>query len=255
MTGPSVIVFDNLTGKLQSSSLSAALTQPVWKDRVLGASVTGEWPIRCAWVATANNLQVSTDIARRTVRVRLDAKLDRPWEGRTFTHELPLWAFEHRAELVWAALCVGRAWLDRGKPNGERTLGSFSSWAKAMGGLLEVAGVGFLGNLAELYEQADADLAANQWLVESWWESKGGAWVKSSDLFTLTSQPDFALELGRGDEQSRRLQLGLHLAKLKDKHFTLEDGRPVRVERSPTKSQKVYKWRLASGGDQQELGL
>jgi hypothetical protein len=34
---------------------------------------------RAVWMMTGNNLRLSADIARRTVRVRLDAKMAQPW--------------------------------------------------------------------------------------------------------------------------------------------------------------------------------
>ena len=46
-------------------------------------------------------------------------------------------------------------------PRHQKTIGSFEGWAEVMGGILQVAGVpGFLGNLQEMYEQADAEGSA-----------------------------------------------------------------------------------------------
>ncbi len=39
-------------------------------------------PARCAWVVTANNPAVSTEIARRSIRIRLDPRRDRPRGAR-----------------------------------------------------------------------------------------------------------------------------------------------------------------------------
>ncbi len=253
--GPTATVFDNLTGKLDSPSLCAAITAPVWTDRILGGSSTGTWPVRTTWVATANNLQVSTDIARRTVQVQLDAKLDRPWEGRTFRKELPTWAYRNRAELVWSALCVGRAWLRAGILDGKARLGSFDNWAKVVGGLLDVLGVeGFLENTSELYEQADSDRTGNLWLVERWWKEHQDREVKVAGLFALTADPDFPISLGPGNEQAQRHAFGRHLSLIKGRVFPLEDGTLVSIARGG-QSGGSYRWRLVGGGSTPELAL
>src|SRR5215470_13321176 len=93
-TGPSVILIDNLRRRLDSAAVSAAITATTWEDRRLGHTEMISFPVTCAWVATGNNPSVSSEIARRTVRIRLDAKVDRPWRrSREYRHpELLDWA-------------------------------------------------------------------------------------------------------------------------------------------------------------------
>ncbi|GAG17382.1 unnamed protein product, partial [marine sediment metagenome] len=139
-TGAGHIVIDNLGNRLDSPALSAAITASVWEDRILGRSETVKIPIRCCWMATGNNPAVSSEIARRTVRVRLDAKIDRPWERTSFRHpNLHGWVQENRSQLVWAALVLIQAWIDQGKPEGDTILGGYEAWARVLGGILAVA--------------------------------------------------------------------------------------------------------------------
>ena len=103
---PPVILIDNISRRLDSAALSAAITAVVWTDRVLGHSEDLRIPVRCPWIATGNNPTVSSEIARRTVRIRLDAKWDRPWQrdDKKFPHpDIKRWVLEHRGELVWSA--------------------------------------------------------------------------------------------------------------------------------------------------------
>lgn len=101
MTGPSFVCIDNLRRRLDSASVSAAITSPRWEDRILGRSEITSLPIRCGWIATGNNRAVSSEIARRTVRCRLDAKVDRPWLREQFKHrDLRGWVRRHRGRLV-----------------------------------------------------------------------------------------------------------------------------------------------------------
>ena len=83
---PPVILIDNVRRPLDSSALSSAITSMVWEDRILRHSETARLPVRCAWAATANNPVLSDEMGRRTVRSHLDAKTERPWQGREYRH-------------------------------------------------------------------------------------------------------------------------------------------------------------------------
>src|SRR5262249_33877092 len=79
VSGVPVVVLDNVRRRLDSAALSAALTAEAWTDRLLGRSEMARMPVRCLWLATGNNVALSMELARRTVRLRLDARMDRPW--------------------------------------------------------------------------------------------------------------------------------------------------------------------------------
>lgn len=247
-TGPAVVVIDNLKRRLEASAVSAAITADTWEDRLLGHTEMLSISVRCAWVATGNNPALSAEIARRTVRIRLDAKVDRPWLRDGFRHpDLRAWVAEHRGELVWAALVLGRAWLAAGRPKWEgRCLGMFESWSRVMGGILDTAGIpGFLGNLEDFYEQSDAEGAAWRSFVARWWERHEGAEVGVSDLWQLVAPADgdpLDLGLGDGSERSQKTRLGKLLAEVRDRQF---DGR--RIVSAGTKK-RAQLWRLVPAG-------
>lgn len=245
-SGAAVVLLDNLTGRLHSAALSAALTQPVWEDRILGHTQVGRWRVRCIWAATANNLQLDTDLARRTVRIRLDARLDRPWLRTGFRHNLPSYAYQQRPELVWAALTMVQAWLRADRPTGTQVLGTYESWAGTLGGILDVLRVpGFLGDLEQMWEDADSDMAARLWLVQRWYEASRFTGVPVSSLARLCEADlDCPLDLGdKATQHGTRTRLGQVLAAMRDQHYTLEDGVVVRVERGH-KSHGNFLWRL-----------
>jgi hypothetical protein len=156
---PVAVLIDNVREPLDSAALSAALTSEWWTDRDLGHSRMITLPNRATWIATGNNPQLSGEITRRTVRIRLDATTEHPEDRKGFRHDpLELWAAEHRGELVWAALTLARAWVASRRPKPKRSLGSFEAWAHVMGGICQVAGVpGFLGNLEDLRENAGTE--------------------------------------------------------------------------------------------------
>jgi len=126
MTAPTVVWIDNLRRRLESSAVSAAVTTPTWEDRLLGHSEMIRVPVRCAWLATGNNPALSSEIARRTVRIRLDAKVERPWLREGFRHpDLRQWMNENRGELIWGALTIIQAWITEKRPDGPTILGGF----------------------------------------------------------------------------------------------------------------------------------
>jgi hypothetical protein len=157
------------------------------------------------------------------VRIRLDPHEDQPWLREGFRHpNLLAWVWQSRARLVAACLTLGRAWIAAGMPRHQKTIGSFETWAQVMGGVLEVAGVpGFLGNLKEMYEVADAEGATWRPFVALWWQRFGTADVGTGDLYEIAVASDPPLPLGEGGERSQRTRLGKALGRLRDRVFNL----------------------------------
>ncbi len=218
---PTIVLLDNIRGELDSASLAAAITATIWEDRLLQRSEIARLPVRCAWVATGNNPSLSNEIARRTVRIRLDAQTDQPWRRSGFRHpELLNWIGENRKALVEAVLTIVSAWVAEGRPSGRKTLGSFEAWSRILGGIMEVAGVGgFLANLQDLYDRVDDREATVRAFVGLWWDRHGIGEVGTADLIALTEEIDPPLALGDGSEQARRTRLGRILSENSDRVF------------------------------------
>jgi len=221
--GPTFILLDNIRLRLESSALSAAITSAIWEDRILGHSEMVRMPVRCGWIATGNNPAFSTEIASRIIRIRLDAKMDRPWQRDGFRHpDLRKWEISQRANLVWAALTFVRAWLATGCPKAKDTPthGRFESWAEVIGGILHVAGIGgFLSNLADLYEVSDTEGSTWRAFVAAWWDRFENREIGVSELWNLISDLDEPLDLGQGNEKSQKTRLGKLLVRMRDRQF------------------------------------
>jgi hypothetical protein len=164
LNSPQAIWYDNLAGSLKSQKLEQVLTSDMWTDRYLGETRTVSLPVRCTWLGTANNLQILGDLHRRIVWIWLVCLMERP-EDRDpsqFKHPLPEWARDSRGDLLWAALVLIRAWVEQGRPPGPQSMASYESWAKTIGGILQVAGIpGFLEDQKE--RRIDSDDSASQW--------------------------------------------------------------------------------------------
>lgn len=222
MTRPTVLLIDNLRRRLDSAAVAAAITSPAWEDRVLGVSKVVSLPVRSLWVATGNNPALSNEIARRTLRIRLDAQEDHPWLRQKFKHpNLRQWVIEHRAELVWACLVLVQGWLASDRPMyKDKTLGMFEEWTSVMGGILATAGIsGFLGNLEEFYEASNEEASTWQGFIQAWLEMFGESEVGVSELFDMNNGLDEPLDLGRGEDKSRRTKLGKELVQARDRQY------------------------------------
>lgn len=245
-SGPTAILIDNLREQLDAAALASALTATDWEDRLLGTSATIRVPVRCAWIATGNNPALSSEIARRTVRIRLDSLTDRPWLRRDFRHpDLREWAIAHRPQIVGSALTLIAAWLAEDQPTPAKAprLGMFENWSRVIGGILDIAGItGFLANLEELYEYADTEGDGIRALLECWWDDHATVAVGAADLWGIVESGRVDLDLGTGNDRARRTKFGQFLTRLRDRHYAIEAGM-VQVVNAGTK-QRVARWRL-----------
>ncbi len=249
---PSLVLIDNLRHPLDSSALAAALTAPYWEDRILGASEMTRLPIRCVWMATGNNPEFSNEMARRIVRIRLDARVDQPWRREGFRHpDLMSWVRANRPRLVAACLTLCRAWIAAGRVRGTRSIGSYETWSRVMGGVLDIAGIeGFLANLDEMLAAADGEGAVWRSFVGGWWDRFGTAEVGTGDLYEVALTCEPPLSLGTGGDRSQRTRLGKALARMRDRVFDI-DGRKVRV-RTLGVSHQAKRWQLTFEGERGE---
>jgi len=246
--GAPIIHIDNVTRPLDSGALAMALTTGVFSDRILGQTATFRATVHNVWMFTANNPVMSLEIARRTVRIRIDTNEEKPWQRDTFKHKnLRAWADTHRGDLIHAALTLVRAWIVAGKPMADVTLGSYEEWAATMGGILDVAGVmGFLDNLSAFYEAADVEGAAWRQFVALWAAAHGSNKVGVGDLFTLALDVD-GLNFGKGGERSQRVSFGSQLTKQRDRIY---DGYRITLAGEVNRAKQ---WRLLpvkSGGSE-----
>lgn len=223
-TGSQFVLIDNVNRFLNSGELAAAITSTVWEDRMLGASRMIQLPVECCWIATGNAVRMSREIARRIVKIKLDAKRDDPWMRPVsdFKHpDIREWAVRNRGLLVWACLVLGKAWINEGTPLGKQTLGMFEAWAKVMGGIFDVVGIGgFLENLLEIYAEADEETELWREFVAAWWERFGDQAVAVAALHTLAIEKDLLLPvLGDMGERSQKTRLGKALSKINGRYF------------------------------------
>jgi hypothetical protein len=219
MAGCPLVLWDNIT-VLRSPKLAAVLTSSSWRGRILGQSKMADVPNRTTWLATGNNVEMSDELNRRTVMIRLDAEMEAPEERTGFKHSRPLWAIEHRSELVSVCLSIIQNWVNVGMPTSDATLGRFEDWAGVMGGVLGVSGV--LGFLSNREQQKRRDPESQEWvaLCEGWWEQYEELPVTAKDVLELAKYEGVLLSLWAGrSELAAQQRTGHALAKNRDRVF------------------------------------
>ena len=214
--GPAAVLLDNVRNRLNSGALAAALTGDLFEDRVVQRSETAAVPVRCLWLATANNPTLSDEMVRRTIPIRLDARMRRPHLRTEFRHpNLREWVASNHGGLIWAMLTLVRAWFVAGCPKGTAKLGMYESYCQVIGGILDVAGVpGFLDIRQEQAQLAEdeSDLAP---LIPRWQETHGFSHVRVGELLELSEE----LDLEGSTENSRKIKLGKLLRANRGRRF------------------------------------
>lgn len=252
LASPQLAVIDNVVGALASSELAKLLTSRIWMDRILGHSEMVALPVNTVLCATGNNITLRGDIARRTYWVRLDAEMARPWQREKFKHTLPIWAAEHRKDIITALLTICRAWFAAGCPMPRtvpKAMGNFEDWSTKLAGVLGFAGVdGFLGNTEALYESIDPEAELWEAFIMAWYDLHGDEPVTAGQLKAelILSDEDYndlqdAMpdELADASDKSTSV-IGQILRKHADRVYTCG----LKLVGSPDRHSKGIEWRV-----------
>jgi hypothetical protein len=143
-TSAPVVVLDNVTGVLRSSTLAGLLTASgEIQDRELGSSRMLSSVNDRVWVVTGNNLSLGGDLVRRTITVLIDPNMANPETRVDFAiPDLPRWVAENRNEILWSLLVLIRHWVASGRPApARRQSDGFAAWETAVGGILAAGGI------------------------------------------------------------------------------------------------------------------
>lgn len=140
--GDAMVLFDNVVGLFGSGALAMALTGTTIKDRVLGGSDIGSFPLRPTWMCTGNNIVFRGDLGRRVLQAQLLPMEEHPENRSGFVHD-PLLEFvaRERKQLVTSALILLRYHAVAGRPpHGGPKYGSFEEWDDMVRSCLIYAG-------------------------------------------------------------------------------------------------------------------
>lgn len=180
--GELVAVIDNVDRPMGGGAMCAALTQEVYRDRVLGVSKTASFPTCVTWIATGNNLLVEGDLTTRVLICRLDAKVERP-EEREFDIDPRLYVTEHRGDLVVAGLTVLRAYIVAGRPKQDiPQFGRFEDFSDIVRAALVWAGESDPCEVRKRIEDADPERQIHTEVMAAWLEVFSSASLTAGDV-------------------------------------------------------------------------
>jgi hypothetical protein len=133
VAGDRSIQFDNLPKghKVRSATLCKFITARVSSERVLGETRNITVPNLAVVSINGNNINPVSDLARRSVVIRLDADMtSTELKARNFRIEdLRAYVLEHRVELLIAALTIIRGHRQSGHV-GPTPMQSFEQWSR-----------------------------------------------------------------------------------------------------------------------------
>jgi hypothetical protein len=214
-TGAPVVLLDNVTGRLDDNTLAGILTAwPRYSDRRMGGQSLVQVPASAVWAMSSNNAQMSADIARRSVVVRLDAKRERPETRSGFRHaDLRGYTSQAAPRLRAAVLAMAEHWIAMGCPDGPGRLGSYEAWARVVGGIVNEAGFeGFLQGREARMRAANPEVEEWRQLIATWLRVRAGESLRASDVAALAAEHELLLHvLGDGSKlsQARRMAAAL----------------------------------------------
>ena len=229
LLNPRMMLLDNIAKSFGGSSLDAALTGTMWRDRILGRSeMTSELPLFAVWYATGNNVALKGDAIRRVVACRLETREERPEERRDFTirGDLLQHVQELRTPLVTAALTILRAHAVAGRPDpGLVPLGSYESWCEVIRNAVYWATDIDPCGTREKLRESDPEASVRLAVMEGWAELPGGqSGTSAAEVLKLLKANaggpyqklyDALLEWGQRGELPSAHSLGRRLSALK----------------------------------------
>lgn len=190
MSKPKVALFDNQVGMMDSASLAAVLTSPLYEGRVLGSTRTVKLDTNMMMVMTGNNIAIVGDMTRRVLTVRIDPGCEAP-AMRRFDFDALREVQQKRDEMVVAALrLIVWACFQRGSGVQGR-VGSFSEWDLLVGQTVAALGLEDYGDPAETLRASQAeDVRAEELaaMLSSMRQVFGGSWFKAADVVEVVSQ-------------------------------------------------------------------
>lgn len=218
LTGPSAIVFDNLTADLVPyKSLCSVLTEEFITGRILQVSRIATVGTRAMFLSSGNNVDPVRDMARRCLTIRLDPQCEVP-AARKFDDDPLSKVRKDRGHYVSLALTIIRAWIVAGRPKSQaKPLASFEQFSELV--RQPLLWLGLDDPATSLFETmaTDPDRETLGRLMMMWHKFRGSKPTMVRDLVKLANKfgkdedclelHDLLLEIAdsRGEVDRRRL--------------------------------------------------
>jgi putative DNA primase/helicase len=193
MRGQALISIDNVNGELKGDALCQCIERPRIQIRILGKSHLVDIDKRGTTVlATGNNLTLTGDVVRRTLRCLLDPEIERP-EERQFEGNPVEKVMSDRAKYIAAALTIVQAYIRAGRPSPAPKLASFETWSNIVRSPLIWLGRDDPVKTIDRSRQDDPKLILLRQVLGAWNETLGlgrAKRYKASDITKMIELPE-----------------------------------------------------------------
>ena len=151
------LLLDDLEGTIKNRTLNAFLTASHVDVRIFHTQRSVSVPKVSTVFMTGNNLNLSPDIAGRSLVCKLFVE-EADVQGRKINRVISfpyLYRPHIRGEFLSALWAIVRFWAENGRPSGAAALQGFQEWSEIFGGMVQLAG--FEDPLQPMKEDASLD--------------------------------------------------------------------------------------------------
>ncbi len=188
LAGDLILPIDNVTRPLRSDALSTIITQPTYKNRILGVSENKALPTNCLVTITGNNLTFTGDMPSRVVESRIEPNCERPEERKFEIEDLRAHVLTRRPQLVTAALTIVQSYFFAGRPDMHLVPCRFAQWSREIRSALVWAGLPDPVETREQIIATDPERDATLAVFENWYSSFGETKKTLRDLVEAADQ-------------------------------------------------------------------
>jgi putative DNA primase/helicase len=173
LRGQALISIDNVNGELSGDALCQCIERPRVQIRVLGKSRLVDINNRGTTVlATGNNLTLTGDVVRRSLRCLLDPAIERP-EARQFSGNPVATVMTDRPKYIAAGLTIILAYIRAKRPSKAPRLASFEAWSDTIRSSLIWLGRTDPAETINKVRQEDPKIILLQQMLAAWAEAFG----------------------------------------------------------------------------------
>lgn len=257
-SGDPVIFFDNVKGKMGGGALELALTGKKWTSRILQKSKDWSGHLMVTWLATSNNVTLTSDMERRTLLCQIHTLDENPSEREDFKYpRIHQHVRQHRDRYLKAALTILRAWYVAGEPeHGLTSWGSFQEWSRIVRNSIVFAGGADPYRTRQDLEDADRDTRLLRSVLRTWPKGESFTATELAEGMKEGSLPNDTLET-RSDDVIGPLQelLGTKAPSHVSRKLGYYEGRVeegLRLERFQDSDTRRTKWKVTKTSNANE---
>jgi hypothetical protein len=238
IAGASCIFLDNVYGGINSATIDQMLTSEESEGRAMGGHGLFRAKNSAVLFVTGNRLELNDDAERRFLVVDLfeaGDPMDRPVERGEILNDDVMKSPEWRRRMLAALWAMVRHWGEQGKPEGSVVRGSFETYSRLLGGIVESCGYEPPFTRAEIADAINPEKAEFIEILKLVVEDMG--LVKARDYsmeelvrFARLAQV-FEKQVGT-DSEGRRLTVTHEKLSKEDAPFAVDKGYMTEAHRS-----------------------